>query len=312
MKVRRGFRTRRRDRNTAARARRFGTRSSPSGRFLPCSRPTISSSARGSRASISRCARRSMGGSSSRRSARPPTPTRPGPRAASRACSIPRIASTLTSTTRCARATASATATTSRRAVRARGARPHPPPGRRAGRAVRPRRRGALRARARRRPHGAADRPRQGLDGLGHSAGAARARRRARRPHHDLAQSHGGRPAHGGEVRRAERRVRRVPARPDDGRGQDGRGARHRARDGRLGQGLPLHDEPGRRDGRRDRHGVPRGRASRQHGVLPISSDVPLPPVRQVISHQRGAARRGVAACCACATARPSWRASAT
>ena len=61
--------------------------------------------------------------------------------------------------------------------------------------------------------------------------------------------------------------------------------ARRRARDGardrRRGQGLPLHVQPRRRDRRRRRDGVPRGRARREHGVLPVPPDLPLPPGRR-------------------------------
>ena len=46
----------------------------------------------------------------------------------------------------------------------------------------------------------------------------------------------------------------------------------------RRRQGLPLHDEPRRRDRRRRRDGVPRGRRDREHGVLPVPPDVPLSP----------------------------------
>ena len=55
----------------------------------------------------------------------------------------------------------------------------------------------------------------------------------------------------------------------------------------RRRQGLPLHDQPRRRDGRRRRDGVPRGRRGREHGVLPVPPDLPLPsrrPSRFLIS----------------------------
>ncbi len=58
------------------------------------------------------------------------------------------------------------------------------------------------------------------------------------------------------------------------GRGRDRHRARHRARDRRLRQGLPLHHEPRRRDRRRHRDGLPGRRARRQHGVLPVPPDV--------------------------------------
>ena len=54
--------------------------------------------------------------------------------------------------------------------------------------------------------------------------------------------------------------------------------ARDGPRDRRGRQGLPLHDQPRRRDGRRRRDGVPRGRRGREHGVLPVPPDLPLPP----------------------------------
>ncbi len=60
----------------------------------------------------------------------------------------------------------------------------------------------------------------------------------------------------------------------------------------RRRQGLPLHDEPRRRDRRRRRDGLPRGRDDREHGVLPVPPDVPLPPAGEELPHQRGAARR--------------------
>jgi hypothetical protein len=69
--------------------------------------------------------------------------------------------------------------------------------------------------------------------------------------------------------------------------------ARHDPRDRRRGQGLPLHDQPRRRDRRRRRDGVPRGRAHREHGVRPVPPDGALPPAGQELPHLRGAARRG-------------------
>ena len=78
---------------------------------------------------------------------------------------------------------------------------------------------------------------------------------------------------------------------------------------GGCGQGLPLHDEPGRRDRRRRRDGVPGGRARREHGVLPVPPDLPLSPGGEVVPDQRGAARRGRRSC-ACATAPRSCRAT--
>ena len=76
-----------------------------------------------------------------------------------------------------------------------------------------------------------------------------------------------------------------------------GDGARHR----RRRQGLPVHDQPGRRDRRRRGHGVPGRRADRQHGVLPVPPHLPLPPARpRTSSSARPCAAR--AACCACAS----------
>ena len=116
---------------------------------------------------------------------------------------------------------------------------------------------------------------------------------RAHRPDHDAARSHGDRSADDREVRRAERRVRRLPARSDDRQRRGGGRARGRAGDRRLGQGLPLHVEPGRRDRRRRRDGVPRGRARREHGVLPVPPDLPLSPGGEVVPDHGGDARRG-------------------
>ncbi len=94
----------------------------------------------------------------------------------------------------------------------------------------------------------------------------------------------------GSEARTAPRRLR---PRPRLGRDRAGVRARDGARDRRRRQGLPLHDEPRRRDGRRRRDGVPRGRRGREHGVLPVPPDLPLPPAGEELPHQRGAPRRG-------------------
>jgi hypothetical protein len=80
----------------------------------------------------------------------------------------------------------------------------------------------------------------------------------------------------------------------DDPRGEvhtcsRGHGAGHRGR----GQGLPLHVQPRRRDGRRRGHGVPRGRRGGEHGVLPVPPHGAVPPAGQELPHQRGPARRG-------------------
>ena len=55
-----------------------------------------------------------------------------------------------------------------------------------------------------------------------------------------------------------------------------GRG--RRARDRRRRQGLPLHDEPGHVDRRRDRDGLAGRLPGREHGVRPVPPDLPLPP----------------------------------
>ena len=61
---------------------------------------------------------------------------------------------------------------------------------------------------------------------------------------------------------------------------EDRRRARGGAGDRRRGQGLPLHVQPRRRDRRRRGDGLPGGRARREHGVLPVPPDLPLPPGR--------------------------------
>ena len=76
--------------------------------------------------------------------------------------------------------------------------------------------------------------------------------------------AHGRRPHHALEVRRARGLRGRVRARRRRGAGRHDPRARHRPRDGRGRQGLPLHDQPRRRDRRRGRDGVPRGRRDRR------------------------------------------------
>ncbi len=179
-----------------------------------------------------------------------------------------------------------------RRDLRARGARAHPVAGRRAWRPVRSRRRRPPRAgtrgghTARRIVHA------KDSTGLGDPGGAAGGRRQARRAHHAAARSPGDRSADHRQVRRSERRVRRLPPRPADREGRDGHRARGRAGHRRLGQGLPLHVQPRRGDRRRRGDGLPGRRAHRQHGVLSISPDGAVPPGGQVVPHQRSAARR--------------------
>ena len=75
--------------------------------------------------------------------------------------------------------------------------------------------------------------------------------------------------------------------------GRQNRRARDDARDRRRRQGLSLHDQSRYRLGRRRRDGLSGGRAGRQHGIHPVPSDLPLSSGRQVVSHLRGAARRG-------------------
>ena len=66
----------------------------------------------------------------------------------------------------------------------------------------------------------------------------------------------------------------------DSGEVQTVHGARDAARHRRRRQGLPLHVQPRHRDRRRRRHGLPRRRADRQHGVHPVPPHLPLPPAR--------------------------------
>ncbi len=115
----------------------------------------------------------------------------------------------------------------------------------------------------------------------------------AQRSHHGAARSHGHRPAHDRQIRRAQRRVRGLRVRSEDRRGEDHRrpGGDHRHR--RRGQGLPLHLQPRRGDRRRGGDGLPGGRPGGEHGVLPVSPHLPLSPGGQVLPDQRGPARRG-------------------
>ena len=59
---------------------------------------------------------------------------------------------------------------------------------------------------------------------------------------------------------------------------------------------LPVFDRAARKHRRRDRDGVARGRARRQHGVHAVPPDLPLQPRRQELPDYRGGARRGRAA----------------
>ena len=88
----------------------------------------------------------------------------------------------------------------------------------------------------------------------------------------------------------------------------DGRRAARAAGHRRLRQGLSLHDEPRHRDRRRRGHGLSRGRAGGEHGVHPVSPDLPVSSQGEVVSDQRGGAgrRRHPAQR---ARARRSWRA---
>ena len=72
----------------------------------------------------------------------------------------------------------------------------------------------------------------------------------------------------------------------------DVRRAGHAAGDGRLRQGLSLHDQSRHRHRRRRGDGVSRRRGDCEHGVCAVSSDVPLSSESKIISHQRSRARR--------------------
>ena len=115
--------------------------------------------------------------------------------------------------------------------------------------------------------------------GARHRARAARPRRRACRSHHHPVRPPGAGPADDRQVRRAERRLRRLHLRPGaPGNVAHRSGARRGPGDRRRRQGVPVHDQPRRRDRRRHRDGVSRGRAHREHGVLPVPPHVPVPP----------------------------------
>ena len=64
------------------------------------------------------------------------------------------------------------------------------------------------------------------------------------------------------------------------------------AGDRRLRQGLSLHDQSRHRDRRRRGDGVSRRREHREHGIRPVSSDVPVSSQGEIVSHQRSRARR--------------------
>ena len=61
----------------------------------------------------------------------------------------------------------------------------------------------------------------------------------------------------------------------------------------RLREGLSLHHQSRHRHWRRRGHGMACRRGRRQHGVRPVSSDLPLPSQGQILPHQRSGARGG-------------------
>ena len=73
-------------------------------------------------------------------------------------------------------------------------------------------------------------------------------------------------------------------------------GALDHPRHRRHRQGLPLHDQPRHRHGRRHRHGLARRLPGGEHGVHPVPPHLPLPPAREELPHLGGGARRGRAA----------------
>ena len=165
------------------------------------------------------------------------------------------------------------------------GRRPHPRP-RRLRRAVRQRRR-----RGRARPRGGAQpQPhpprRRRLDRRAHRAVAQRPR--AHVPHHDQ----------GVRAGRRDRRSSTARAAGLHGAGHAHR--RHRAlrrrrdhpRDRRLRPALPRQHEPGRRDRRRHRAGLPRRRRGAGHGVHPVPPDGAAHARRADLPHLRSGARR--------------------
>jgi L-aspartate oxidase len=81
----------------------------------------------------------------------------------------------------------------------------------------------------------------------------------------------------------------------DDGARYGGpvRSARRGAGQRRRQQGLPLYQQPGRRQRRRHCHGLARRLPGREHGVQPVPPDLPLPSAGQVLPDHRGPARRG-------------------
>ena len=162
-----------------------------------------------------------------------------------------------------------------------------------AGRGARSRGPGSTPPDARGRPLAPPRRAREGHHRARDRARAPRRLRGARHPHRGGPRRGRSRHEREGGARRAEPRARRVRAPPRHGRHHHRLRGRDHPRDGRRGQGLPLHLEPRRRDRRRRGDGVPRGRRHREHGVLPVPPDLPLPPAGEELPHQRGAPRRG-------------------
>ena len=114
----------------------------------------------------------------------------------------------------------------------------------------------------------------------------------------DLREPRGDQPHHAAEALRlrppgSRRGARRLRAGPDDRRDPHLRGGRDGPRHRRFGQGVPVHEQPRRRDRGRRRAGVPRRGDGRQPGVRPVPPHLPLPPARQVVPHLRGGPRRG-------------------
>ena len=151
------------------------------------------------------------------------------------------------------------------------------------------------------RPLRGPDRPRGGHDG-------ARGRARAagggppERDHHGPRVPLRRQPPHRAPAGRADGAGRRPPllrgvrARQPDGRRPHGPGQGHAAGGRRGGPGLPAHDEPDRRDRRRDRDGVPGQGRRREHGVHPVPPHEPLPARgrlrRAELPHHGGRPRR--------------------
>ena len=119
------------------------------------------------------------------------------------------------------------------------------------------------------------------------------ARARAHPQHHHLREPLRDRPAHvpQGGPHRGQSSPRRLRARLALGGRRAVPGADHDARHRRRRQGVPLHQQPRHRFGRRHGDGVPRGRHPREHGVHPVPPDLSLPSAREIVPHQRGGAR---------------------